>query len=347
MDELASPLEAHWVFRTLEHARRPREKTRYVIDKFFATHTLNILYGAPGSLKSMVALDMALDVAGGIEWMPGCMQNGEGAKTEQGAVVWVDMDNGRRRSDERVDAMSRMKPLPHDAPFYYISMPQPQLIAHDIESMTMLRNSVDSFGAVMVVIDNLGLVTGEVEENSAAMAQVMKNFRWLAEETGAAVLLLHHQRKGSTNGGRVGDSLRGHSSIEASLDLALQVTREDKTNQITIRSTKTRGVDVPMVVTSFKYEHVEDSNDLKTAWFEVLANKVTNDTLRHTIRHIVDGNGVITKTKLVQLVYADIGKSFSYQDIRAEVDTMLHATGDLALTEGKQNRKIITLGRKK
>jgi hypothetical protein len=60
----ASP---RWSFRTLTEARKPRKPTEYILDKYLATHTLNVLYGAPGSLKSMIALSMGLCVAGGME----------------------------------------------------------------------------------------------------------------------------------------------------------------------------------------------------------------------------------------------------------------------------------------
>jgi len=66
----------------------------------------------------------------------------------------------------------------------------------------------------------------------------MANLRDIAEHTGAAVFVIHHARKGGSNGGREGDRLRGHSSIEASLDLALIVERE--ADNVVIQSTKTR-----------------------------------------------------------------------------------------------------------
>ena len=173
------PVARPWMFRTLVEAREPRPPTEYIIDKFLETHSLNIIYGAPGSLKSMIALDMALAVAGGQAWMPGLFPGGQGASVTGSAVIWIDMDNGQRRTDQRVDAMSKRRRLPNSAPFYYISMHTPSLIAHDVESMALLHDEIYALDARLVVIDNLGLVTGTVEENSAEMAQVMKNFRWI------------------------------------------------------------------------------------------------------------------------------------------------------------------------
>ena len=122
----------------------------------------------------------------------------------------------------------------------------PSLIASDVDVMKAMIHYVrDDIKAGLVNCDNLGLITGDVEENSAQMAQVMGFLRILTEVTGAAVILIHHQRKGGAGSSRPGDALRGHSSIEASLDLALHVAREPGSQEIVIQSTKTRGVDVP------------------------------------------------------------------------------------------------------
>lgn len=340
----AAPMVRPWLFRSLTEARIPRPPTEYVIDKYLETHSLNILYGAPGSFKSMIALDMALAVAGGQPWLPGVFGQGVGAAVKQAGVIWIDMDNGQRRTDQRVDAMSKTRHLPDDTPFYYISMPTPSLIAHDVESMGILHDEVILLGAKMVVIDNLGLVTGTVEENSAEMAQVMKNFRWLAEKTGAAFLILHHQRKGGANGGRAGDALRGHSSIEASLDLALHAVREANTNQVTMRSTKTRGVDVPNAVMNFYYEHVPGTNDLALAYFTAVQVNHSEAILKQTIVAYTETfkNGV-PKNKLREMVYDDLGSEFSHAKIRAEIEHLVEVTGDLTIVEGKQGAKLVAV----
>ncbi len=115
---------------------------------------------------------------------------------------------------------------PATTPLYYVSMPVPWLDASDPLQVDLLVARLDKLAARLLVVDNLGTVLGEADENSAEMARVMSNFRRLAEHTGAAVVILHHQRKGNGFKGRAGDTLRGHSSIEAALDLALLIQRE-------------------------------------------------------------------------------------------------------------------------
>jgi hypothetical protein len=294
----------------------------------------------------MIALSLGLCVAGGLPWLPGLFGSNQGAAVIQSPVIWIDLDNGQRRTDERVDAMSKAMHLPDETPFYYLSMPSPSLVATDIESMGLLDDEIDRLHARMVVIDNLGLVTGTVEENSAEMAQVMKNFRWIAERTGAAFLILHHQRKGGANGSRPGDALRGHSSIEAAIDLALHAVREANTNQVSMRSTKTRGVDVPNAVMEFSYEHVAGTNDLSNAYFTNVTVRQSSLLLKQALLSFAEGNSPhgIPKNRLRELVYDDLSGEFSHGKIRAEMDHLIEVTGELGITEGKQGAKLVVIG---
>jgi hypothetical protein len=100
------------------------------------------------------------------------------------------------------------------------------------------------------------------------MIPIMANLRSLTEDTGAAVTLIHHQRKATTGSARAGDTLRGHSGIEGAIDLALLVTRESAdSNTIMVQSTKTRDVDVSSFAAEFRYDHKTGTSELFTAAF--------------------------------------------------------------------------------
>jgi len=263
-----------WKIRTLKDAYAPREALQYVIDGILPLPSLSIVYGAPGSLKSMVLADAAVCVAAGQRWLeplpvvdvtPGVTLN-----TLQSPVLWIDFDNGSRRTDERFDALGKARNLPDDIPLYYVSLPDPWLDASNHANIAELAFLAASLGVKMIVVDNLGLITGDVEENSAQMAGVMGNLRKLAESTGAAVVVIHHQRKSSGTSGdkiRKGETLRGHSSIEAALDLALVIERKPGTDDIAIVPTKERGATLPILGAQFTYQHKAGTKELATARF--------------------------------------------------------------------------------
>jgi hypothetical protein len=259
-----------WNLRTLAHAYEPRPPIEYGIAGLFAKPSLNIVYSAPGSLKSMLLADGAVCVAAGLPWLPP-LPGTDGAPfaVRQFPVLWIDLDNGRRRTDDRFAALGRARNLPADIPLHYVSMPYPWPNLSTPTTVKDLAGLIDHLKAGLVVIDNLGLITGDTGENDSGMANVMGSLRSLAEDSGSAVVVIHHQRKGQngTTTGRKGDSLRGHSSIEAALDLALRVEREEGASTVAIESTKVRGVDVPRFGAIFTYDHLVGTTELERAMF--------------------------------------------------------------------------------
>ena len=259
-----------WQIFTFEDALTPRPPLAWAVNGLLSLPSLSIVYAAPGALKSFLLADMSVCVALGRPWLEGI----DGAPlvpfyAMQAPVMWLDFDNGARRTHNRFEALARAYSAPKDAPFYYVSMPDPWLDAGDREALGDLAARIVRRGVKLCVIDNLGLIAGATEENSADMTAVMAGLRWLAEYAGAAVVVIHHQRKSGPmgKGAREGETLRGHSSIEASLDLALLVMRDEGTNNVIVKPTKTRDVEVTPFGATFTYAHREGTKELETARF--------------------------------------------------------------------------------
>lgn len=270
-----------WQIFTLSDAYQERSPLVYRVAGVFHEASLNLVFGAPGSLKSMLLADMAACVAVGNPWLSPLptvqSQAGRSFQTIQTPVLWVDYDNGKRRTHERFSAIGKGHELPIDAAIHYVSMAAPWLdlsLDSGEESdpralragAVALMELIQANGYGLVIVDNLGLVSGDADENSVEMKTVMGNLRNIADKTDAAIVVIHHQRKGGAGNGRSGDAMRGSSSIEASLDLALWIERTDKST-VTVTSTKERGAEVPTFGAQFTYEHKPGTHDLETARF--------------------------------------------------------------------------------
>ena len=103
-----------WVIRTLADAFRPRLPADYIVGKLFRVPSLNIVYGAPGTLKSFLLADLMVCVAAGIDWLPYAPHQGggNGAAVTQRPVFWIDFDNGPDVTDDRFAALIRGHNLP-------------------------------------------------------------------------------------------------------------------------------------------------------------------------------------------------------------------------------------------
>lgn len=268
-DQLSALLSQMFSLKDAYSYRPPLE---YVVDNLFSFGSMSIVYGAPGCMKSMLLADMAASVVAGQPWLPG-LPTAESAsitgfKTTQVPVLWIDYDNGKRRTHNRIESVARARGLADDAPLHYMSMAQPALRADSIESVLLWEKIIKQVGAKLIIIDNLGLISGDAEENSADMVNVMGNLRLLTEKTDAATVIIHHQRKGDM-ASRVGELLRGHSSIESSLDLALLVAREKQEDQhVTIQPTKVRDAGLEKAFCAeFTYSHKVGLRELESAKF--------------------------------------------------------------------------------
>lgn len=255
---------------TLADAFSEREPVEYVVEGLFPIPSLSIIYGLPGDFKSMLLMDAAMCVASGTPWLPPAGNCPQAARTtRQVPVFWYDFDNGKRRCDERFQALAKVRGLEQspDLPFYYLSVPDPALNFKESNNIAIyLEPKIKEYGIKFLCIDNLTTVSGDVEENSVEMSAVMGNLRKLVETWRLACVVIHHQRKGNATEGHPGESLRGHSSINAAIDLALQVTRKPGTNSVSVRSTKTRGKEVPTFGAEFQYTSRPD-DELETGRF--------------------------------------------------------------------------------
>jgi len=335
-------IQPGWQVFNLADAYIEREPTRYIVDGILAEASLNIMYAPPAAMKSMLLADLACCVAAGKPWLEG---PSGGVKVMRRPVLWIDMDNGERRTHERFNELGKGHNLTPDAPLNYVSMPvDPLLHLTDLEAVEHLIYTIRDYQAGLVVMDNLGLIAGDVDENSAKMAEVMSYLRTTAERTGAAIIVIHHQRKGGTMaGGRLGDSLRGHSSIEAALDLALHVVREPGESMLTISSTKTRGVDVPVLRAKFNYQHRPGTKDLALAWFEEWAPTRGENPIRDAILEVLGKLGESTKGRLADEVYEHLGQSTGINKIRNWIGEMATVTGEIVEETGENNAKLLRL----
>jgi hypothetical protein len=188
-------------------------------------------------------------------------------------------------------------------------MPSPWLDASNQAAMEALAERVRRYQIGFLICDNLGVTAGGHDENAAEMAPIMSNWRGLAESENLAIALVHHPTKGK-DVKRDGDRLRGHSSIEASLDLALYIEREERSESVTIRSTKTRGADVKPFGAMFTYSHKIGTNVLESARFYGLEveDLKSEEAIRNAILEAVTAYPKLNKTALARKVHSSLAE---------------------------------------
>lgn len=170
------------------------------------------IFGPSTSGKSFLALDMAAALAEGCEWF------GQRIK-EKRRVLYVALE-GEAGFRIRVEAWEQKngRPFPAGVKFIFQSFELAEL-----PDILALAAAVDADGGCdVIIIDTLNRSAPQSDENSSAdMGRILEGVRDLQGLTDSLVVLVHHTGKDATKG------MRGHSSLFAALDAAIEVSRTD------------------------------------------------------------------------------------------------------------------------
>ncbi|MFM0141282.1 AAA family ATPase [Paraburkholderia sp. RL18-085-BIA-A] len=185
---------------------------------------LAALYGPSGSGKSFLALDLAAAIGiGAPTWF--------GHRVTQSPVTYCVLE-GDAGMGKRINAWAKHheKPLPDGLRF--VTEP---FDLRDREDLAALASAIQDEGGVggLVVLDTLNRAAPGADENSSVdMGNIIAAAKRLQKWVGGLVLLVHHTGKDTTRG------LRGHSSLYAALDAAIEVSRADSRREWSVAKSK-------------------------------------------------------------------------------------------------------------
>ncbi|WP_287879055.1 AAA family ATPase [Acidovorax sp.] len=168
---------------------------------------LAALYGPSASGKSFLAFDMAASIAEGQRWFD--------CRVEAAPVVYAALE-GEAGFKLRAQAWetSRGRALPDG--LHLMLQPFKLTDGQDVIDLA----AVVPAGAV-VVLDTLNRAAPTADENSSRdMGEILEAAKTLQTLTRGLVLLVHHTGKNAAAG------LRGHSSLFAAMDAAIEVSRD-------------------------------------------------------------------------------------------------------------------------
>lgn len=203
----------------------------WLIDDLIPAHGIGFIYGAPGSYKSFVAVDIAMSVATGKEW--------HGYECEMpGAVVYIAAE-GSRGLKERVTAWRRMHK--HTGSIAIMSAPVMMDDVIMVQAFTeCLERARDAFQAPirLVVVDTMAR-SFSGDENSAQEVGAFVNAcaRFSSDVDDCFVLVVAHTGKEITKG------IRGSSALDGAADCHFLVTRPNL-GQALVKNTKQKDIEM-------------------------------------------------------------------------------------------------------
>jgi hypothetical protein len=192
------------------------EPVVWLIQDVLPALSFSALWGAPGSFKSFLALDIAEAIATGRTWM------GKEVK-KQGAVLYI-CGEGFGGVGARIKAIKIHHQTENGAPIY--------VVRHQLN----LRSSAEDFNALMMavvqlveqtgmeftlaIVDTLARAFGGGNENDTAdMMAFVVSMGKIQEFLSCALMVLHHSGKDIAKG------MRGSSSLLGAVDTELELLR--------------------------------------------------------------------------------------------------------------------------
>ena len=177
------------------------------------------LYGPSACGKSFLALDMAAAIAEGLRWFD--------CRVEAAPVVYAALE-GEGGFKLRAQAWEAHKGRTLPVGLQMMMQPFKLTDPRDISDLA----AVVPAGAV-VFLDTLNRAAPTADENSSKdMGEILEGAKRLQSLIGGLVVLVHHTGKDTTKG------LRGHSSLFAALDAAVEVSRDGERREWKVAKAK-------------------------------------------------------------------------------------------------------------
>ena len=190
-------------------------KISWLIEGLLPSSGIGAIYGASGSTKSFLALDLALHIASKESWF--------GYEIKRNIPVYFIGLEGEAGIPQRISAWLKRYELDNVEDFK-LSVYQ-SLLLNKLEDVDNLIASIKDMQIEqsIIIIDTFNQANIGVDENSAKeISPSLNNLKLIAKETNSLVLFVHHSGKDESKG------LRGSSSIRAVLDISIFVKANSK-----------------------------------------------------------------------------------------------------------------------
>ena len=189
---------------------------------------LHFIAAASGSGKSWLGIDLAIACASGRPWC-------HFIETIQTKVLYINEEIETRKFWGRFCMMH-----PTDIPDLHIIQKKNTKVDKPLH-MNTLVNYVKKHEIRLVIVDTFVRVHGMDENDNGAVAKLYDRFQEIID-AGAAVVILHHNKKAAPGTSLTQDSMRGASDLAAQADMVLSINHDIEAKTYDVRTVKHRHI---------------------------------------------------------------------------------------------------------
>ena len=246
------------------------------------------IYGQPGSGKTFLALDLAAHISEGVgTWF--------GLPCKQRDVLYIALEGGGGIKKRVLAWEAHNK---RAAPSLKFALGNFNLKSHaDVDGLLCSIEGLSPSEGMVIVLDTLNQASPGSDENSSVdMGLLLQAMNRMHQELKGLVIAVHHSGKDSSKG------LRGHSSLNAAMDLVIEVKKDQ-------------------LARTWRIQKSKDGDDNVQMWFDLALHNVetgglfgdtdTSCAVKEIIGHQTKSNRQPRRGKNQIPIYAAIDKVIS------------------------------------
>jgi len=202
------------------------DDAQWLVEKLITRGGMHFITAPPGGGKSWIAVDLVRACNEGSMWM-GCLP------VTKCNILYINEEMGVGRFFQRFFKLS-------PGACENVHIMQKQMVKLDnAEHMADIVQYVKDHDISIVILDTFVRVHGYDENSNTDMAKLYDRMKGI-NESGAAIIALHHHKKGIHAGPVAHEAMRGAGEIAAQADLVATV--ENKDGIYTLKTTKQRHI---------------------------------------------------------------------------------------------------------
>jgi AAA domain-containing protein/bifunctional DNA primase/polymerase-like protein len=271
------------------------EPPEFLIEDFLVRDSIAELFGDPGSGKSFVALDWALHIATGKDWL--------GLEIKKAEPVFYIIGEGRASFGVRSKAWQQHNGKiegPTRSNVHLMTTPVNLVNADEVAAIIPI---ITKAAPAFVVIDTLArAVVGADGNSDKDMGIALDHADQIREATGACVLLVHHSGHSEKNRGRGSSSIFGALETDMKLSgthdsLTLSLTKQKNAADDISKTLKLSLIPLEdsqescLVVTDKEFISLNESGEKEEPKFKLLPS---HKSLLECLENCDEGVGVST-----------------------------------------------------
>ena len=201
------------ILETIDEVDEATKSVRWLVKSLIGMDNLICLFGASGSFKSFLCIDLAMSVAHGFDWTK--------RKTVQGGVVYVAAEGGSGVS-KRIKAWNAKHGIVDNPKNFHICRIPLLLTAK--EEIGALRKAIAALPEIpiLVIVDTLAMTFSGDENSSSDVGTYLRMINTeIKSAFNCTVIVVHHTGHNAT------ERPRGSSAITANVDGLLGCYRSD------------------------------------------------------------------------------------------------------------------------